>query len=213
MRLVVGGIEVDFSMHYFVADTHFGHHDIISRFNRPFESTIHMDNVILTNLHKKVGPDDDLWILGDFAWNRGAPEGWLEALYENLPGARCHLITGNRDTKETRSLPWDTVNEIAEITAKDGWDQEQKLVLSHYPLMTWNGASKGALHMFGHVHSNWVGSKRAVNIGVELWEYSAVSVDEVQARARTLPEHPMWDVLETAPLEQSQSPEDQQLSA
>ena len=196
-------------MHFFMADPHFGHLECIKRFERPFESTVHMDNVILTNMHKKVGPEDDLWIIGDFAWNPAAPDGWLDALFENLPGARCHLICGNRDHDAVKALPWDTVADMAELTVKDGWDQETRLVLSHYPLMTWNGAGKGAKHLFGHVHSNWAGSNRAINMGVELWDYAPARIDDILKHARSLPDHPMFEELEPIAAPQSETAPEQ----
>ena len=185
-------------MDFFTADLHFGHADVIDRFGRPFEGADQMDDLLLANIQKRVGPDDRLWILGDFAWNRSAPLGWLENLFDHLPSQNCHLIRGNRDCPAVLSLPWRSVCEIAEISVKDGAGRDQKLVLSHYPMMTWSGAAKGALHLFGHVHSNWEGSKRAVNMGVEWWDYAPATLDEIKARAAKFPEHPMWQVLETA---------------
>ena len=53
---------------WFTADTHFGHENIIKHCDRPFQSANHMDAVLIENLWAKVGPQDKLWIVGDFAF-------------------------------------------------------------------------------------------------------------------------------------------------
>ena len=64
--------------HWYTADLHFGHEAIIDFCRRPFRSASHMDGALLENLWSKVAPDDDLWILGDFAWGkRSDDEAWL----------------------------------------------------------------------------------------------------------------------------------------
>ena len=52
------------------ADTHFGHENIIKHCGRPFQSANHMDAVLIENLWAKVGPQDTLWIVGDFAFGQ-----------------------------------------------------------------------------------------------------------------------------------------------
>lgn len=53
---------------WYTADTHFGHDNIIKHCNRPFESASHMDAMLLANLAARVGPQDTLWVVGDFAF-------------------------------------------------------------------------------------------------------------------------------------------------
>ena len=52
---------------WYRADTHFGHDNIIKYCNRPFTSAAQMDAALMENLRAKVGPEDTLWIVGDFA--------------------------------------------------------------------------------------------------------------------------------------------------
>ena len=54
--------------HWYTADPHFGHENVIEFCERPFANTEQMDQVLLTNLRDRVGPEDDLWIVGDFAF-------------------------------------------------------------------------------------------------------------------------------------------------
>lgn len=90
--------------HYFTADTHFGDDPVRRVFARPFPSVADMDAAIVTRAGA-VGPDDDLWILGDFAAvETEAGRQAARAAFSALPG-RKHLIRGNHD------LPW-TVEQL-----------------------------------------------------------------------------------------------------
>ena len=83
---------------WFTADTHFGHENIIKFSGRPFRSANHMDAVLIENLWAKVGPQDALWIVGDFAFGEKAKDlDWLEKIFNKLPGAEKHLVVGNHD--------------------------------------------------------------------------------------------------------------------
>ena len=64
--------------HWYTADTHFGHESIIPFAGRPFRHASHMDSVLIERMWEKVGPEDDLWIIGDFAFGpKAKDEDWL----------------------------------------------------------------------------------------------------------------------------------------
>lgn len=144
---------------WYTADTHFGHDSIIKHCKRPFESAAQMDAVLIENLCARVGPQDTLWIVGDFAFGPKAKDRkWLSNLFSRLPGKEKHLIVGNHDGEATQQLPWTSVSQMAEVEDGNG----PHAVLNHYPMITWHRARKGALHLFGHVHDQWIGSRNAV---------------------------------------------------
>lgn len=102
--------------HSYSADLHFGHDSIVANAQRPFRDTSHMVSVLVERLWEKVGPGDDLWIVGDFAFGpKAKDEDWLLSLFGQLPGARQHLIVGNHDGPLTQALPWDSVSWVAEV--------------------------------------------------------------------------------------------------
>lgn len=181
--------------HWYTADLHFGHEAIIQHCNRPFASADEMDRVLLRNLNETVQDQDDLWILGDFAWSRKAkksPE-WLTGLFAQLPGSRKHLIVGNHDHEATRALPWDSVSYL--LDHRDG-PAKQPVTLCHYPMLTWNYSRYGALQLFGHVHNNWAGSSNSINVGVDLWDFAPTTLADAIQRASTLPENQHWKNVE-----------------
>ena len=94
------------------------------------------------------------------------------------PGREKHLIVGNHDGELTQRLPWTSVSQLTEI--KDG---EQRNVLCHYPMITWNGARRDDAQLFDHVHGQWLGSGNAVNVGVDVWDYMPVALADIRHRA------------------------------
>lgn len=172
--------------HYFTADTHFGDDPVRRIFARPFSSVADMDAGLVTRAGA-VGPDDDLWILGDFAAvETEAGRQAARAAFTALPG-RKHLIRGNHDLPWTvEQLPWASIHDLYELR-RDG----QVFVLCHYPLVTWNGVRDGAVNLFGHVHTNWRGARGQVNVGVDQWDFKPLAADEAELAALLLPPSPL----------------------
>jgi len=52
---------------FFTSDTHFGHGGALGLYRRPFASVDVMNEAIVERWNETVGPDDDVWHLGDFA--------------------------------------------------------------------------------------------------------------------------------------------------
>lgn len=180
--------------HWYTADTHFGHENVMKFCDRPFASVEEMDATLLTNLTDRVGQEDDLWIIGDFAYGpKSEDAGYLLSIFEQLPGARKHLIVGNHDREPTLKLPWDTIAPLVEL--RDG-PLKQANTLCHYPMITWNHARRSALQLFGHVHNNWLGSRNSINLGVDVWDFAPVQYSDVAARASKLPENLHWKDVE-----------------
>ncbi len=177
--------------HLFTADPHFGHDNIRQFCKRPFASVGAMDAAILTAYQNATGPDDDLWILGDFAFAHIDDAPPLEAMLASIPG-RKHLVKGNHDKPWTTKLGgWTSVHDLVEIV-----DSGTRLCLCHYPMITFPGARRGALQLFGHVHNNWRGSRNSINVGVDVWNFKPVTLAEIQKRAKTQAINPLWDKVE-----------------
>lgn len=179
-------------MHWFTADPHYGHDRIIGFCNRPFPDVATMNARLLAECRARVQADDDLWILGDFTAGKsgGAQRREVRSIFHALPGRR-HLIRGNHDLPWVRELPWDSVAETADIVV-DG----RRLFLGHYPMITWPGARRSGLQLFGHVHQNWRGSRNAVNVGVDVWNFRPVTLPEIERRAVSLPINAHWHQVE-----------------
>ncbi|MCE6958272.1 metallophosphoesterase [Cereibacter sphaeroides] len=177
----------------FTADPHFGHANILRLSRRPFASIGEMNEVLLSNLLRDVRRTDDLWLIGDFAYGGAQDDpAFLRAIFDRIPG-RKHLVRGNHDRKARAvlELGWESQHDIVEFR-----DDGTKLVLCHYPMVTWNGARGNSLQLFGHVHQNWAGSRKSVNVGVDCWDFRPVRLPAIRARAETLPQNPVWHIVE-----------------
>jgi calcineurin-like phosphoesterase family protein len=127
---------------FFTSDTHFGHKNIINLCQRPFADVLSMNAAIIRDWNRVVTPNDDVWMLGDFSWDR------KPAQFFNLLNGNKHLIYGNHDPRETRTLPWVTQHQYIDLTVLG----ERNIVLFHYPITDWDRRHHGSWHLFGHVH-------------------------------------------------------------
>jgi calcineurin-like phosphoesterase family protein len=162
---------------FFTSDHHFGHGGARGLFGRPFPTTAEMDTVMGARWNETVGPNDEIWHLGDFAV-RQAPARMGELL-EALAGIK-HLIVGNNDGVATTSLPqWTSVQHYAELQVDGTW-----LILCHYPLRTWNRIGRGALNLHGHSHGRLAPLPRQLDVGVDLWDFRPITLAQIRQRVR-----------------------------
>ena len=88
----------DGSRVFFTSDTHFNHTNIIRFCNRPFKDVSHMNETIIANWNRMVGPEDIVFHLGDFCLGGSAE--WINIL--NRLNGKIYLISGNHDIKNLR---------------------------------------------------------------------------------------------------------------
>jgi len=165
---------------WFTADTHFGHAGARALYRRPFASVAEMDRGMVERWNATVGPEDEVWHLGDFAL--GMPGEALARLLDALPG-RKHLILGNNDPPVTAELPgWASVGHYMEMSVEG-----VGLVLCHYAFRSWNRMGKDWWNLHGHSHGRLKPLPRQADVGVDAWEFRPVSVAEITAKRRTRP--------------------------
>jgi len=136
-----------------------------------------MDQAMVERWNEVIGPDDEVWHLGDFAVRQSPAR--MAALLEALSG-RKHLIIGNNDGAATTGLSgWTSVQHYAELELDGTW-----LVLCHYPLRSWNRMARGALNLHGHSHGRLKPLPRQVDVGVDVWDFRPVTLAEIRAARR-----------------------------
>ena len=79
----------DGSRVFFTSDTHFNHANIIRFCNRPFKDVSHMNEAIISNWNRVVGPEDIVFHLGDFCLGGSAE--WINVL--NRLNGKIYLIS------------------------------------------------------------------------------------------------------------------------
>lgn len=142
-----------------------------------------MNRGIIKSINDVVTKEDSLWILGDLFFKSDLSQRikWLNAINcKNI-----NVIEGNHDrTTQLRDLhdlgliryfP----EKILQVCEKDSL---LKIVLCHYPIYSWNAATHGAWHLFGHTHSNFTGWKgrKAMNVGWDIFN-RPISFGELHA--------------------------------
>lgn len=144
---------------FFTADLHFGHRNVLRHCpKRPFATqndTEAHDNWLTDLWNTKIDRRDTVYILGDLTFYDRKK---ARALIERLNG-RKHLITGNHDC--AAKLPTDcfeTISPLIDIVIKPvdvPYLRENLFVtMCHYPLLSWNKKSYGAVMLHGHCHGN-----------------------------------------------------------
>ena len=162
---------------FFTSDTHFGDWRALAIDKRPFATLAAHDETLVAQWNETVGPDDEVWHLGDFALGP-KPERIVELL-DGLNGNK-HLIIGNNDASATIEAPgWVDVGHYAELVI-DG----TLLILFHYPLRTWNKMGRGAIDLHGHSHGRLKPLTRQYDVGVDVWPHRPVKLDQILVARR-----------------------------
>ena len=131
-----------------------------------------MDEALVAAWNERVGPEDTIWHLGDFAVRVRLER--AVALLAMLNGVK-HLVAGNNDPPAIRELTgWASVRDYAEIEV-DG----RSLVLCHYPLRAWNGQHRGSLQLHGHSHGRLAPLPRQFDVGVDARRFGPVTLAEL----------------------------------
>ena len=169
-------------MNFYIADLHFGHENVIGLDNRPFSDVNEMDRTLIELWNGRVNNDDDVYIVGDFAYKNKKSEEWY---LEQLKGKK-HLIIGNHDLnmlKNEKALKYfETVDKMMHIM-----DEKNHICLCHFPLAEWNGFYKGYYHIYAHIHNRtdhtyhfmMKFNGRALNAGCMINGYMPVTFKEL----------------------------------
>lgn len=173
-------------MKYIIADTHFGHENIIEYCERPFADAREMNATMVERWNEKVGPEDTVIHLGDV---RHHPDTMGASSWLNLLNGDILLVRGNHDGGVGQN------NMVVEnATIQHG---RYTFYLEHQPV----GVNGWQIH--GHVHNNDVVTypfihpgRQNVNVSVELIGYEPLAMDRLvhlldkKERYRDLSESP-----------------------
>lgn len=139
-------------MNYYISDLHLLHENVLRFDNRPFESLVQMQNIIVDKWNHKVTNGDTVYILGDVSI-RGKKED-LISIVATLKGRKI-LIKGNHDDVSDYRYQqlFQEVVDYKEIhDSVDG--QNYDLALCHYPIFSWKKMGRGTILLYGHTHDS-----------------------------------------------------------
>lgn len=183
---------------YFIADTHIGHQNIL--FHQPnrikdlnlkgADDVEGMNEYIYKMWDDTVKRGDHVYLLGD-VFLGGRVGAWKCIQRLKKKGANIHLIVGNHD----RNIPkfnnqFASIDYIKTVTFKKTvfpfLDEDFRVCLCHYPMVSWPDKCRGAALIYGHVHSNYPfldeeTDDLMVNAGFDapLAHYKLISLEQV----------------------------------
>ncbi len=163
---------------WFTADTHYGHKNIIKYCSRPFSSADEMLEKMVENWNNVVKRGDRVYHLGDLSFL--GPDKTKQVV-DRLKG-QIYFIRGNHDKENCYHKCIDRF-----IWVKDYFElkvDNKKIVLSHYPFLTWNGCHRGTWNLHGHCHGSLSSianeHARRLDVGVDCHNFSPVNYDSVK---------------------------------
>jgi hypothetical protein len=148
---------------------HYGHDpkwDIPIWKTRGYNSSEEHDEGLIKNWNSKANKNTIGFLLGDTIFGYKADERLLK-LFNRLTFKELYIMSGNHQAGYKQLLDFCDGN-IIKYQLVDGHEKTihfvpnyletyingQFIVMSHYPILSWNGAGKGAYHLFAHVHGN-----------------------------------------------------------
>lgn len=162
---------------FLIADTHFGHDNIVKFCDRPPNH----DELMVKRWNETIGSDNTVLHLGDLTF-RGR-DFFKHQIAPRLTGAHKYLILGNHD-KQKVSWYKECGFEVIEpyTTQWNNWT----VSFGHYPLKEIKETPpKQHVHLHGHIHNNGYGPKscfirpRQINLSVEVTGFRPVSFNEL----------------------------------
>lgn len=184
---------------YLTSDNHFWHANVIKYCNRPYYSVEEMNEAMIYNWNSVVKPEDTIYCLGDFSFAGRSVE-----LYSSRLNGNKILVPGNHDpihpynkhfkksAKQGDSLYWKRFYEshgwtvLCEIGETLDIPNVAIVNLNHMPYDTVDPRyqdylthNDGKWLLCGHVHQNWKVKDRMINVGVDVWNFTPINVDEI----------------------------------
>ncbi len=166
-------------MIFFTSDTHFSDTHIMRQRGSRYATIEAHDAALIARWNEIVGPDDEVWHLGDVA---GGSRARCLDVFLQLAGTK-RLVRGNHDSNRILELPWaEPPVESARLTVRDAAGAEVRLFLSHYAHRAWPGLWRGTRHLYGHTHARLADTTRSCDVGVDAWDDRPASLASILAR-------------------------------
>ena len=164
---------------FVTSDTHFYHNNILKYENRPFKDINDMNNKMIESWNETVSSKDEVYILGDFSFGN---EGETIKLLNKLNGKK-YLIKGNHDHVVKNKDVRDKFEWIKDYFVLK--HNKMKFVMFHYPIQVWDCRHHGAIHLYGHIHSNLGNHSmeydipNSYNVGVDVNGFKPVLIEDI----------------------------------
>ena len=158
---------------FLTADLHFGHKNIITFEDRPFQTVEEMDIALIKNWNTVVSKDDTVFVAGDVSFYNKV---MTANIIQQLKGNKV-LVMGNHDKQSEKW--WSEVG-FASVYRYPIIYKEW-FVIQHEP-PTYYNEHVPYFYIYGHVHGCELYrtiTKQSACVCVERWDYKPVLFDEI----------------------------------
>lgn len=164
---------------YFTADQHFDHHSektgkgilLYQSDTRPFKDIHEMNDAFVSAWNNQVPAHGAIvYHLGDILFG-GMKR--LREILERLHFDVLEIIPGNHDTwaKRNKGRYEIEIPSRRRVIVRPLYYQikieEQRIVLCHFPMRSWNASYHGSWHLHGHVHRYFEPWGMSMDVGVD----------------------------------------------
>jgi calcineurin-like phosphoesterase family protein len=167
---------------FITSDLHFNHNREFVYKPRGFNSVEEMNEAIVERWNAVVGPDDEVYVLGDLTLG----DATIGVEYIRRLNGALHIVLGNHDTdnrvKMYYSLP--NVVEVA-LAAKLNY-KKYHFFMTHYPCLTGNlekeSLKQCTLNLYGHTHQKtnfYMDMPYMYHVGVDSHDCTPVLLDDI----------------------------------
>jgi len=149
-------------MIWVTSDTHFGHSNILKYCDRPYSSVEEMDAALIRNWNQLISPSDVVYHLGDFTLRKSADEylQQLNGMIRIIPGSHDYWIKKfcmEQYHGRVEILPlYYSIHSLG-----------KRVVLCHYPMISWEASYHGSYHLHGHTHGHLDNTQYRYDVGVD----------------------------------------------
>ena len=153
----------------------------VRKVNVSWDSVKRMNDAIIDNINVVVQKNDNLRILGDFCFVR-KDKNKANYFRDRINCLNVDFITGNHDRKDIIGSLFDSYEKIEEISIFG-----QKIVMCHFPMLSWNQKERGSWMLHGHCHNNMDNWKnehmpkaKILDVGVDGHNFKPWSFEEIK---------------------------------
>lgn len=183
---------------YFISDMHCCHKNILQYQPNRIEAMQLQNNEDVDGMNKyiykmwnnTVKRGDHVYLLGDFCV--GSTDDVKRCVYKlKEKGVSLHAIVGNHDRHMSQVFnQFASIDYIKTVTFKKSvftfMDEDFRVCLCHYPMLSWPDKSRGSALIYGHIHSRYPFLDKEtpdlmVNAGLDapLSNYQLISLEKV----------------------------------
>lgn len=157
------------------SDFHFGHDKYFIYEKRGFKTIQEHDDALIANINGRIGENDTLIHLGDFALKLD-DEG-VHRIVERINCKNIICLKGNHENSLIKYLYSKRSNKITLLSRMEEFKyvvpskvkgekaRKYRFVLSHFPLAVWAGVEFGYGNLCGHSHNSYPPSTHSANNG------------------------------------------------